>query len=203
MKGYTDEQLIEFLLQGDTSALDELYARYARSLFVFCDQTLSCGDDLAAEDLVQEVFIRVIKAAHTFDPGKASFRTWLYRIARNRCIDTKRRKSRFAFLRLDRRSSIDSPDDQLSLDEVLPGPEEDIESQMIEADLHQAISECIQALENEEEKQALLLYYLADKVYREIATILGKSLSTAKNRVLSAQAKVKDCLASKGFPSAA
>lgn len=203
MKGYSDEQLIEILLQGQTTALDELYARYARPLFVFCDHTLGTGDAQAAEDIVQDVFIRVIKAAHTFDPGKASFRTWLYRIARNRCIDTKRRRGRFAFLRLEQRPTADAPDDPLSLDEVLPALDEDIELQMIEADLHQAISECIQALENEEEKQALLLYYLAEKVYREIASILGKSLSTAKNRVLSAQAKVKGCLASKGYPSAA
>jgi len=208
MKDFSDEQLITDLLQGQTSALDELFARYARKLFVFCDNALGTGDSQDAEDLVQDVFIRVIKSAHSFDPTRASFRTWLYRIARNRCIDIKRKKRRFAFLRLDQQMAIDSPDEHLPLDEVLSVPldevlsalDEDIETQIIETALHKAIKDCIQALEHEEEKEAILLYYLAGKVYREIAKILGKSLSTAKNRVMSAQEKVKVCLADKGFP---
>ena len=200
MKGFSDEQLITDLLQGQTAALDELFARYARKLFIFCDNALGTGDSQDAEDLVQDVFIRVIKAAHSFDPTKASFRTWLYWIARNRCIDIKRKKGRFSFLRLDQQVAIDSPDEHLPLDETLSALDEDIESQIIETALHQAIKDCIQVLENEEEREAILLYYLAGKVYREIAEILGKSLSTAKNRVMSAQEKVKACLVGKGIP---
>ena len=64
MKGFSDEQLITDLLQGQTTALDELFVRYARKLFVFCDNTLGTGDSQDAEDLVQDVFIQVIKAAH-------------------------------------------------------------------------------------------------------------------------------------------
>jgi len=164
------------------------------------DNALGTGDSQDAEDLVQDVFIRVIKAAHSFDPTKASFRTWLYRIARNRCIDIKRKKGRFAFLRIDQPIAIDSPDEHLPLDEALSALDEDIESQIIETALHQAIKDCIRALKNEEEREAILLYYLAGKVYREIAETLGKSLSTAKNRVQSAQEKVKACLAGKNFP---
>ena len=188
---HTDEQLVANLVQGDTSALDELYERYARKLFVFCDHTLGRKDSNQAEDVVQDVFIRVIKAANTFNPQKASFRTWLYRIARNRCIDLQRRVGRFAFLRLD---------GSLHLEETLPGQADPVECQTEENALQQAIRDCIQALENPEERQAILLYYLAGKVYREIAEILGKSLSTAKNRVQSAQDKVKDCLSVIGFP---
>jgi RNA polymerase sigma-70 factor (ECF subfamily) len=200
MKGFSDEQLITILLQGQTAALDELYARYARKLFVFCDNALGTGDSQDAEDLVQDVFIRVIKAAPSFNPSKASFRTWVYRIARNRCIDVKRKKGRFAFLHFGRQMAAGSPDERLPLEETLSTLDEDIESQIIETALHQAIKDCIQALENEEEREAILLYYLTGKVYREIAEILGKSLSTAKNRVLSAREKVKACLAGKGLP---
>jgi RNA polymerase sigma-70 factor (ECF subfamily) len=199
MEGLSDEQLITSLHQGQTAALDELYKRYARKLYVFCDHSLVFRDAHQAEDLVQEVFIRVIKAAHTFDPQKASFRTWLFRIARNCCIDTNRKERRFAFLNSRLQPGFNAPEEQLPRDEVLRTHEGDIESQMIDAALHQAVSDCIQALENEEERQAILLYYLAGKVYREIAEILGKSLSTAKNRVHTARDKVKTCLSKKGF----
>ena len=152
-----------------------------------------------AEDIVQDVFIRVIKAAHRFDPDKASFRTWLYRIARNRCIDIQRKQGRFAFLRLDQQPMSNGQDGSLPLEELLPDQNIGIESQIEETALNQAVRDCIQALDHTEERQAILLYYLTGKVYREIADILGKSLSTAKNRIQSAQAKVKDCLAAKGF----
>jgi RNA polymerase sigma-70 factor (ECF subfamily) len=200
MKGFSDEQLIASLLRGQKTALDELYERYARKLFVFCSNTLGSGDPQEAEDVVQEVFIRVIKSAHTFKPQKGSFRTWLYQIARNHCIDIKRRRGRFAFLRLDHQPTTEHSSDRLSLDETIPVKDENIESVMIETALHQAIRDCILALEDDEERQAILLYYIAGKVYREIAQILGKSLGTAKNRVQSAQDKVKTCLNSKGFP---
>jgi RNA polymerase sigma-70 factor (ECF subfamily) len=83
----TDEQLVEQLQQGQTDALDELYKRYARKLYAFCYNATRSQNPQESEDLVQDVFVRVIKAAHTFNPKKASFRTWMFRIARNRCID--------------------------------------------------------------------------------------------------------------------
>jgi RNA polymerase sigma-70 factor (ECF subfamily) len=199
MKTVTDEQLIVALLEGRTAALDELYARYARRLYVFCDHTLDTSDPQEAEDVVQDVFMRVIRAAHTFDPRKASFATWLYRIARNRCIDAKRKKGRFAFARWDRPAAVDGVDEGPALIDLLPASDDDVESQLIESALRRAVGECIRALENDEEREAILLYYLGGKVYREIAEVLGKSLSTAKNRVTAAKEKVKACLAGKGF----
>ena len=68
-----------------------LYRTYGSELYGFA---VSClGDRGQAEELVQEVFTRVWRHAHSFDPDKASFRTWLYGIARNAIIDLKRRQS--------------------------------------------------------------------------------------------------------------
>jgi RNA polymerase sigma factor (sigma-70 family) len=66
-----------------------------------------------------------------------------------------------------------------------------------------ALRDCIRQLSDIEERQALILYYLEEKVYREIAEILGKSINTAKNRVLNAREKVKRCLEGVGilYPS--
>ena len=90
----SDEQLMEQLCQGQTEAMDELYIRYAKKLYAFCYNVMRASDPGGAEDVVQDVFLRVIKAAHTFDPQRASFRTWLYHIARNRCLDAIRRQKR-------------------------------------------------------------------------------------------------------------
>src|SRR3954449_3752068 len=78
-----------------TSATEDsmraLYRTYGSELYGFAVSAL--GDRGQAEELVQEVFTRVWRHADSFDPEKASFRTWLYGIARNAIIDLKRRQS--------------------------------------------------------------------------------------------------------------
>jgi RNA polymerase sigma-70 factor, ECF subfamily len=68
-----------------------LYRTYGSELYGFAVSAL--GDRGQAEELVQEVFTRVWRHAQSFDPDKASFRTWLYGIARNAIIDLKRRQA--------------------------------------------------------------------------------------------------------------
>ena len=87
MDRLSEEQLMEGVQRGQTNALDELYRRYARKLTVFCMHATRSTDPQEPEELGQDVFIRVIKAAATFNPRKASFRTCMFRIARNRCDD--------------------------------------------------------------------------------------------------------------------
>lgn len=192
MNELTDEQLMERLQQGQTVAIDELYRRYAKKLYVFCDHATRSEH---AQDLVQDVFMRVIKSAHTFDPEKASFRTWAFRIARNRCIDAARRRNRIRFLSLDR----EPEDDQPALQETLADEEQNVVRSAARTATAQAVRDCIQALRNESQKRALLLYYLSGKVYQEIGEVLGKSTSTARNWVQAALVEVKRCLEAWGI----
>src|SRR3954469_25298332 len=76
--------------QSDDS-MRALYRSYGSELYGFAVSAL--GDRGQAEELVQEVFTRVWRHAESYDAGKASFRTWLYGIARNAIIDLKRRQS--------------------------------------------------------------------------------------------------------------
>lgn len=69
--------------------LRELYRRYAAELFGFAWNAL--GDRNLAEEVVQDVFASAWKSARDYDPGRASVRTWLYSIARNRVVDARRR----------------------------------------------------------------------------------------------------------------
>ena len=74
---------------GDRTAFEELFGRYRRLLFTFLlHQT---GDRQAAEDLFQEVFLRVIRARESFRKGGGPFKSWMMTIARNAVIDSRRR----------------------------------------------------------------------------------------------------------------
>jgi RNA polymerase sigma-70 factor (ECF subfamily) len=84
--------MLKTLQTSETEAsMRALYRTYSSELYGFA---LSClGDRGHAEELVQEVFTRVWRHAGSFDPDRASFRTWLYGIARNAIIDLKRRQA--------------------------------------------------------------------------------------------------------------
>src|SRR5205823_12294715 len=84
--------LLKSLKEGrGEEPLRALYRAYSGELYGFALSSL--GDRGLAEELVQEVFTRVWRHAESYDPDRASFRTWLYGIARNAIIDFKRRQS--------------------------------------------------------------------------------------------------------------
>jgi RNA polymerase sigma-70 factor (ECF subfamily) len=86
-----DEVLVWRVAQsGDERALSELYDRYAG--LVYGAGVRYLGDRALAEDLVQDVFTAVWRGAAGFDPSRASFATWVYRITRNRATDLIRRR---------------------------------------------------------------------------------------------------------------
>lgn len=192
----TDEQLVEQLKKGKTRALDKLYRRYAKSLYAFCANITRSKDP---EDVVHDVFTRVIEAIENFNPEKASFRTWLFRIARNRCIDLARREKNIKFISLEQKTHHNDNEGGTSLKDVIADDRETVERSLARVSEITAVRECINALKHEEERQAIMLYYIVGKVYREIGEILGKSTSMAKNYVKSAQDKVKRCLERKGI----
>jgi RNA polymerase sigma-70 factor (ECF subfamily) len=196
----TDEELMQQLQQGRTGALDQLYSRYARKLHVFCANATRASVGTDAEDLVQDVFLRVIKSAHTFDPQRASFSTWLFRIARNRCIDVARRRRLIRFVPMLSRGQPDEEAEITVAEAVAAEPS--AEEPVMHSTTLQAVRDCIQRLANEDERQAVLLYYLRGKVYREIGKVLGESTSMARNRVKAGQDKVRRCLEDKGIDGA-
>jgi RNA polymerase sigma-70 factor (ECF subfamily) len=80
----TDETLMGAYQAGDLAAFQQLLARHERPLWTFLRRFV--GDAATAEDLLQEVFLRVVRAAGEWK-GEAKFSTWLYTIARNLCTD--------------------------------------------------------------------------------------------------------------------
>jgi len=89
--GVADEVLVGRVARsGDERAMSELYDRYAGLIYGAGVRYL--GDEVLAEDLVQDVFTAVWRNASGFDPSRASFATWVYRITRNRATDLIRRR---------------------------------------------------------------------------------------------------------------
>ncbi len=93
MEGVEDQVLVRRVTSGDERALSVLYDRYAG--LIYGSGVRYLGDRGLAEDLVQDVFTSVWRNAAAFDPARASFATWVFRITRNRATDLiRRRKAR-------------------------------------------------------------------------------------------------------------
>lgn len=81
----TEAQIISRFHQGETEAFGELYDLYSKQIFAFV--VYRVNNRQAAEDLTSDIFMKALQAMPQFDEIKASFRTWVYTIARNRIID--------------------------------------------------------------------------------------------------------------------
>jgi RNA polymerase sigma-70 factor (ECF subfamily) len=157
----TDAQLIEDLRADDgDGSLRELYRAYAPELFGFALRTL--GERGAAEEVVQEVFIRAWRNADRYDPQLASVRTWLYGITRNALIDAHRRASV-------RPSMVPVTTE--------PGGGETIEQAM----LSWQISTALDGLSHDH-REVIRLAHLRGLSMREIAEMLDLPLGTVKSR---------------------
>jgi RNA polymerase sigma factor (sigma-70 family) len=89
------------------------------------------------------------------------------------------------------------------LEEAIPEPGDSTEDALLHSSVLQAVRDCIAELQQDNERQAILLYYLRGKVYREIGDTLGESLSMARNRVKAAREKVRQCLERRGIDAPA
>jgi RNA polymerase sigma-70 factor (ECF subfamily) len=104
--------LLQAAQTGDLTALDELLALYERPLLVFCFGILGQRED--AEDAAQDTMIRALRALPTLRQGQASFRNWIFKIARNVCLDRKGKRQPTEWL----------DEDRLAIGRELNSPEE-------------------------------------------------------------------------------
>ncbi len=170
-----DEDLMGLVAGGDERALSELYDRYSRPVYATGVRLL--GDAQLAEDLVQDAFTSVWRSAASFDPARASFATWLYRIARNRATD------------LDRRRRVrPRPAGEHGL-YALPGgprPEEAVDAWDVAAALSSIPSKY---------REVLTLAYFEDLSQREISRRTGLPLGTIKSRTTAALKRLRLAMA--------
>lgn len=147
---------------GDTGAFGELYTRYAGMILRYL--YVRVHEQEGAQDLTQEVFVRVIKGIGGFEyRGEKSFLGWLYTIAGNVLIGQARRKR-----------ALSTPLDE-SLELVDPRGQEAVRSIFDRVALEQAIAQL-----TEDQQQVLMLKFFADMTNQEIATTIGRSEGAVK-----------------------
>ena len=183
--GVTDVQLAEQLTAGDVRALEVLYDRYGALAYSISVRVL--GDPGKAEDVVQEVFLKVWTNSARFDAGRGSLRTWLLTAVRNRSIDYLR--GRGAQERSEREIPEFAPAGEAGSD-----PWREVSLSME----REAVRQALDSLPSEQ-KQAVELAYFGGYSYPEIADMIRVPLSTVKGRMRLGMEKLHSYLLGKGF----
>lgn len=153
-------------------AFEALYERHAQDLFGFL--AYRTGDRVLAEDLVADTFERAYKARRRFDPRRASEKTWLYAIALNALRDHLRKAHR--------------QDVAFDLPSVEPGGDP-LGATIDRLDVMAALT-----LLSPEEREALALRFGGDLTLKEVATVIGESVTTTEGRVYRALRKLRASL---------
>ncbi len=160
--------------------LAKLYEQYFPKLMIFCRNMTGCNTD-DAEDLSQDILIQAYEKQGRFNP-KYAFSTWLYRIARNRCIDWLRKNSRLR--------QFASADFQL---ERLADTYSDPAGELERNQLQKRITTCLNTLAPDDRAIAFLFFYRDEKL-REIARVIDKPLGTVKYRIHAIKKKMQAAL---------
>ena len=172
----TDAQIVDNILQGDSSGFQELVARYQKPVFGICYRMLRQREE--AEDVSQEVFIKAYRYLKQYN-HEHKFSSWILKIATNTCIDAIRKK------RLD----------TLPLDEEIKTNQEDVSAEraFLQEEAHREIESAIAALPPDY-RMVILLYHHQGQSYQEIAEGLDIPMSMVKNRLFRARKQLKESL---------
>lgn len=184
MPDESDERLMLRFQDGDDRAFEVLVRRHRTPVFSFLVRL--AGDRGRAEDLCQEVFLRVVKAADEWTP-KARFQTWLYAIARNLAVDESRRA---AFRRAD---SLESPSARAAASDD-PAPDRAADAALLRPKLEAAL-----AALPAEQREVFLLREHAGLKFAEIAHVTGAPEPTVKSRMRYALEALRATLALGGI----
>ena len=184
-----DADLVRAHAGGDAQAFGQLYDRYERCCFVFIRRTLGPSQADAAEDLHQETWISISRSAASFDPGKASFRTWLFTIARRKVWDHFRRQRMTALAS----SQVDEV--MMTIPDQAPTPLDRLES----LELARRLVGAVEALPLAQ-RDVFVLFAHAGLSLEEISEVTGAGVETTKSRLRYARAALRQTLAAERSP---
>jgi len=174
-----DLQLVTRCLVGDEAAWEELVRVHTRRVYAICYRFT--GTDQEAQDLTQEVFLRVFRSLKSFRSGEGSFTVWLARLSRNLLIDHYRRT------KLDR--ATDSIEEQLPVLEEKTAMISRTEGLVAGREASELLQSALQKL-SPELRETVILRDLEELEYREIAQVLNVPEGTVKSRLNRGRAEL-------------
>lgn len=191
LRSLEDEELLSRFNDGDASAFEVLLERYRRPVFNFILRSVRQKD--RAEELLQDVFLRVVQRSGDFK-GESRFSTWLYTIARNTCIDHGRK------MQFRRHRSLDAPirgrdsEEGPSLLDRTEGREPSAHRGAIRNELRDTIADAVAQLPDEQ-REVFLMRQVSHLPFKQIADIVGVPENTVKSRMRYALERLQEALA--------
>jgi RNA polymerase sigma factor (sigma-70 family) len=168
----SDQDLIKSYMEGNETSFSILLDRHKSKIFTSI--YLFVKDRELAEDIFQDVFIKIIKSLkkEKYD-HQGKFLQWAMRISYNMCVDHFRKSKRRTKL---------SPTETFDIFDVLESPEPNIEQSMIKTQVHQKVKSIVDRLPDEQREVVILRHY-ADMSFKEIAQLTDVSINTALGRM--------------------
>jgi len=177
-----DLQLIRRVAAGDRGAVDDLYERFRRPAFALARRML--GDDVLAEDVLQEVFLGIWRDPTAFDGGRGSVGSWLLAMVHHKAVDAVRREESHR-----RRRALVEDD----LPRTTPARTADVEDAAWQGVLANRVRAALHALPAPE-REALTLAYYGGYTQREVAALTHTPLGTVKTRMLAGTRRLEETL---------
>jgi len=182
----SDQELVARVTKGDSSALDELYQRHARAVYSLVLHIVR--DPSTAEDVTQEVFLKLWRQSDSYRAERGALSSWLLSVAHNRAIDVVRRRRLREEYRLPETQDVGD----LVADGVLdPGEAAGI------ADMAVIVRRALQQIP-EAQRRAIEMAFFQGKTHVEISEELGEPLGTAKTRIRLGMRKLRSLLEAEG-----
>lgn len=186
-EGYTDAEIMLRVKAGDESAFNFLVQKYRRPLVSFMYRM--ARNSAAAEDLAQEVFLRVYRSRQTYE-ASAKFTTWLYRIATNLAVnharDTRKERPEVTV-------SLDEPDEETGSTMDVRDASMTVEETMVRQERMAAIRKKVEALP-ERQRLAVIMHKYQQMDYKQIADVLKLSESATKSLLFRAYESLREQL---------
>lgn len=179
----SDAQLVTSVARYSEVALAEVFRRHGGAVYGLAKRVLN--NPTEAEDVTQEVFLRLWNQPDRFDPGRGSLRSFLLAQAHGRAVDAVRSSSsrRLREAR-DAVRTAESP--------------YDLQHEVWDLALAEQVAQAMGELP-EEERRAIELAYFAGRTYREVATLLGQPEGTVKSRIRNGMRRMRAVLSDAGF----
>jgi RNA polymerase sigma-70 factor, ECF subfamily len=178
--------LVRRCVSGDAAAWEEIVRTYNRRIYNICYRFAGSGND--AEDLAQEVFIKMYRTLGSYDPSKGAFATWVTTITRNLLVDHFRKTKQDRLTDSMDTAPSEHEDAQPLSEQIVDKsatPDARVRSREVGETVHAALGRLSPEL-----REAVILRDLQDMDYREIAQVLKVPEGTVKSRINRGRAEL-------------